>query len=42
MERKISESISSNVKVILKDNNRKVIFEDYGKNAGLEVVEKHL
>lgn len=38
MERKISESISSTVKVILKDNKGKVIFEDYGKNSGLEVV----
>jgi hypothetical protein len=38
MERKISESISSTVKVILKDKKGKVIFEDYGKNSGLEVV----
>lgn len=42
MERKISESISSTVKAVLKDKTGKVIFEDYGKNAGLEVVGKHL
>ena len=42
MERKISESISSNIKVVLKDKNGKIIFEDYGQNAGLEVVGKHL
>ncbi len=42
MERKISESISSTVKTVLKDKKGKVIFEDYGKNAGLEVVGKHL
>lgn len=42
MERKISESISSEVKVVLKEKNGKVIFEDFGKRAGLEVVGKHL
>ena len=42
MERKISESISSNVRVILKDKKGRIIFEDYGENAGLEVVGKHL
>ncbi len=42
MERKISESISSNVKVVLKDKSGKIVFEDFGKNAGLEVVGKHL
>lgn len=42
MERKISESISSTVQVTLKDKEGKTIFEDYGKNAGLEVVGKHL
>ncbi len=42
MERKISESISSTVKVSLKDKNGKLIFEDYGQNAGLEVVGQHL
>lgn len=42
MERTISESISSKVKVTLKDKNGKVIFDDYGENAGLEVVGKHL
>lgn len=42
MDRKISESISSTVKVVLKDKNEKILFEDEGKNAGLEVVGKHL
>lgn len=42
MERKISESISSTVKVILKDHKGNTIFEDYGENAGLEVVGQHL
>ena len=42
MERTISESISATVKVILKDKEGKIIFEDYGENAGLEVVGKHL
>lgn len=42
MERKISESISSTVKVTLKDNKGNLIFEDYGEHAGLEVVGKHL
>lgn len=42
MERKISESISSTVKVKLIDRHGNIIFEDYGKNAGLEVVGKHL
>ena len=42
MERKISESISSTVKVTLKNKKGEIIFEDYGKNAGLEVVGKHL
>lgn len=42
MERKISESISSTVQVILKNKDGDIIFEDYGKNAGLEVVGKHL
>lgn len=38
MDRKISESISSNVKVILKDREGNEIFNDLGENAGLEVV----
>lgn len=42
MERKISESISSTVKVTLKDKKGQIVFEDYGKNAGLEVVGKYL
>lgn len=42
MEREISESISATVKVTLKDKSGQVIFEDYGENAGLEVVGKHL
>lgn len=42
MERKISESISSTVKVLLGDKKGEIIFEDYGKHAGLEVVGKHL
>ncbi len=42
MERKISESISSNIKVILKDSSGDIIFEDIGESAGLEVVGKHL
>lgn len=42
MERTISESISATVKVTLKDKQGNIIFEDYGKNAGLEVVGKHL
>lgn len=42
MERKISESISSNIQVISKDKSGQIIFEDCGKNAGLEVVGKHL
>lgn len=42
MDRKISESISSTIKVTLKEKSGKVVFEDYGKNAGLEVVGKHL
>ncbi len=42
MDRKISESISSRLRVVLKDKKGKVIFDDYGENAGLEVVGKHL
>ena len=42
MERKISESISSTVRVSLKDHSGNIIFEDYGQNAGLEVVGQHL
>ncbi|HPF17551.1 MAG TPA: tocopherol cyclase family protein [Thermotogota bacterium] len=42
MERKISESISSTVKVTLKNKKGEILFEDDGKNAGLEVVGKHL
>lgn len=42
MSRKISESITSVVKVILKDKNGKIIFEDYGNRAGLEVVGKKM
>lgn len=42
MEREISESISSNVKVVLKNKTGKLIYEGFGKNAGLEVVGKHL
>ena len=42
MERTISESISSKVKVVLKDKKGNIIFEDYGEKAGLEVVGKHL
>ena len=42
MDRKISESISSTVEVILKDRKGNILFKDYGKNAGLEVVGKHL
>lgn len=42
MERLISESISSSVKVVLMDRQGKVLFKGKGKNAGLEVVGKHL
>nr|WP_300002497.1 tocopherol cyclase family protein [Tissierella sp.] len=42
MERKIAESISSNIEVVLKKHDGTVILEDYGENAGLEVVGKHL
>ena len=42
MERKISESISSTVKVVLKDRSGNIIFDDYGENSGLEVVGQHL
>ncbi len=42
MDRLISESISSSVKVVLIDRQGKVLFRGNGKNAGLEVVGKHL
>lgn len=42
MERLISESISATVKVTLKDKKGSMIFEDHGKNSGLEVVGEHL
>lgn len=42
MGRMISESISSDVWVSLKDNKGNYIFEDTGKNAGLEVVGKQM
>ncbi|MGX7107857.1 tocopherol cyclase family protein [Facklamia miroungae] len=42
MERKIAESISSLIHVTLKDKTGKILFEDDGKNAGLEVVGKPL
>lgn len=42
MERIISESITSTIKVSLKDQKGRIIFEDLGKNAGLEVVGKLL
>ncbi|MDY0235632.1 MAG: tocopherol cyclase family protein [Gudongella sp.] len=42
MERLISESISSNIWVVLKDKKENIIFEDAGKNAGLEVVGRHM
>lgn len=42
MDRKISESISSTIKVVLKDNLGNIVYEDYGYNAGLEVVGKQL
>lgn len=42
MDRMISESISSNVRVVLKHNDGEIIFDDKGKNAGLEVVGKHM
>ncbi len=42
MERLISESISSSVKVVLIDRQGKILFKGNGKNAGLEVVGKHL
>lgn len=40
MERIISESISSTIKVVLTNHNGDIIFDDYGENAGLEVVGK--
>ena len=40
MERIISESISSIIKVVLTNHNGDIIFDDYGENAGLEVVGK--
>ncbi|MCR8968404.1 tocopherol cyclase family protein [Facklamia sp. 7083-14-GEN3] len=42
MARKISESISSVVHVTLFDKKGNILFEDQGKNAGLEVVGKQL
>ncbi len=42
MERLISESISSSIKVVLIDRKGKVLYQGNGKNAGLEVVGKHL
>lgn len=42
MDRLISESISSSVKVVLINRQGKVLFKGNGKNAGLEVVGKHL
>lgn len=42
MERKISESISSTIKVTLKDCEDNIIFEGYGEKAGLEVVGQNL
>lgn len=42
MERLISESISSNIKVVLKDKSGELIYEDLGEHAGFEVVGKHL
>lgn len=42
MERIISESISSTIKVVLSDKDGNIIFDDYGKNAGLEVVGKQM
>lgn len=42
MSRKISESITSIVKVVLKDKKGNIIFKDYGHRAGLEVVGKKM
>lgn len=42
MERTISESISSTLKVTLKNKQGEIIFEDCGERSGLEVVGKHL
>lgn len=38
MDRKISESISSIIKVSLFDNKGTILYEDSGENAGLEIV----
>lgn len=42
MDRMISESISSDVEVILRDKRPNIVFKDQGKNAGLELVGKNM
>ncbi len=39
MHRKIAESISSNIEVTLEDWRGNLIYNGYGKNAGMEIVE---
>jgi len=40
MSRRIKESIDSDVYIQLTDLNQKIIFEDHGNRAGLEIIEK--
>jgi tocopherol cyclase len=40
MSRRIKESIDSTVHLTLHDNNGKLIYEDTGKRAGLEIIEE--
>jgi tocopherol cyclase len=40
MSRRIKESIDSTIALTLLDNNGKLIYEDSGKRAGLEVIEE--
>lgn len=39
MNRQITESISSDIKVILEDHHGKPIFRGYGRNTGMEIVK---
>ena len=40
MSRRIKESIDSTVELTLHDKNGKLLYEDSGKRAGLEVIEE--
>ncbi len=42
MDRLISESISSDVRITLQRRNGEILFDDKGKSAGLEVVGKQM